>query len=315
MRKLLSNHAGSGKLVVCSPSDLQTPGRGGAFLAGLLFFIFAQVACASPWKTNSIYSGSTLKESSAQQVAQDIQPGTVVIVSEMHGFEPHHDNQVLFLETLAQVGLAKISVGMEFFARGVQNFVDQFTAGLMGEADFLEAAGWGGIPFDYYRRQVLFPNGHGGRTIAINASRTLTGKISKVGLAGLSAEEKAELPPGFTLGNAGYRARFSETMQGHVPEVAIQRYFEAQSVWDEVMAYETTQFLRAHPDHVFVIIVGDFHAAYGGGLPDRLRARGASRVVTISQVNLDGLSTSEEDESVQPHSQWGARGDYVWVAR
>lgn len=282
---------------------------------GFLFAILVQPACASAWKTGAIYDASAQHEERLEAVASSIRPGTVVIVSENHDFVPHHDNQVKFLEALAQAGLEKISVGMEFLTRNFQNAVDQFLAGLLPESEFLKAVEWGGNPFDLYRRQVLFPVSHGGTTLALNAPRELTGRISKVGLSGLTPEEMAELPPQVTLGSAEYFERFKLTMQDHVPAQAIQRYFEAQSVWDETMAWVTTEYLRQHPEQVVVIIVGDFHASYGGGLPDRLRARGAARVVTISQVNLQGLNAHEEGEFMLPHSRWGARADHIWVER
>lgn len=284
--------------------------------AGLasLIFLGTQAACAGVWKTDFIYSGRDLRETPLQDIAAGIQPGTVVIVSENHGFKPHHRNQVSFLDALATVGHSKISVGMEFLSRDVQGAVDRFLGGLIAEPEFLKEAGWGGNPFEDYRNQVLFPPAHGGNTVAINAPRALTTRIAKVGLAGLTAAELSELPPEFTLGNAGYFERFKQTMDGHVPPSAIQRYFEAQSTWDETMAWVTTEYLKSHPEQIFVIVVGDFHAIYGGGLPDRLRARGTN-VVTISQVNLSGLTSGEEDAEVMPDAKFGPRAEYIWISR
>jgi uncharacterized iron-regulated protein len=72
------------------------------------------------------------------------------------------------------------------------------------------------------------------------------------------------------------------------------------------MAWRALQHLDENPEDILVIIVGDFHVSYGGGLPDRLRARGAADVVTISQV-------LEKDE-VKVHPKYGARADFVWVS-
>jgi uncharacterized iron-regulated protein len=286
------------------------------FQAGLasLIFLGTQVACAGVWKTDVIYSGGDLREVNLRDIAASIKPGTVVIVSENHDFKPHHRNQVSFLEALAAVGHSNISVGMEFLSHDVQGVVDRFLSGAIAEPEFLKEAGWGENPFEYYRDQVLFPPGHGGMTLAINARRALTSRIAKVGLAGLTAAELSELPPGFTLGNAGYFERFKQTMDGHVPPMAISRYFEAQSTWDETMAWVTTEYLKSHPEQIFVIVVGDFHAIYGGGLPDRLRARGAN-VVTVSQVNLSGLTSGEEDAEVMPDAKFGPRAEYIWISR
>ncbi len=73
------------------------------------------------------------------------------------------------------------------------------------------------------------------------------------------------------------------------------------------------ELLRAHPEQVLVIIVGDFHASYGGGLPDRLRARGVTSMLVISQVNRFGLDDDETRRLVVPDPRHGVRADYVWV--
>jgi uncharacterized iron-regulated protein len=238
-----------------------------------------------------------------------------VIVSEQHDILTHQQNQLRVLESLFTAGANHLSVGMEFFYRPSQPQVDQFVNGLIGEAEFLKSIEWGKAPFASYRPQVLFPRTHGGKTLALNASRSLTGRISKVGIAGLTDAERAQLPPNFTLGNAAYFERFQEVMSGHISKEALQRFFEAQSVWDETMAWTATEYLKEDPKQILVIIVGDFHAVYGGGLPDRLLARGAKKVVVVSQVHFDGVSESEAEKAMKPHEKWGPRADFIWVSR
>jgi uncharacterized iron-regulated protein len=286
-------------------------------VSAFLFFLFTQTACASNLKTGQIYSGVTLQPVTLASVVESLEPGSVLIVSEQHGFQPHHRNQVRVLDALAAAGVPRISVGMEFLARKHQSAVDLFLDGKIGEADFLKSVEWGGNPFSDYATQVLFPSRHAGRTVALNADRKLTSKISKGGISSLSPEDLAELPPNFTLGNALYFERFREVMKDHVPESAIRRYFEAQSVWDETMAWSAAQYMARNPDQRLVIIVGDFHASHGGGLPDRLVARGVpkQKVVTLSQVNFSGLSEAEEAEQFIPHPKWGPRAEFIWIER
>lgn len=279
----------------------------------VLLTVLTQSACGSVSKEESIHAGGDLQPVTLEHVVSHIRPGTIVVLSENHGFEPHHENQRKFLDLLAQSGLNKVSVGMEFLARTFQTSVDAYLMGHLSEAEFLQAVQWGGNRFEDYRYQVRFPFLHGGKTIALNAPRSLTSRISKVGLSGLTVEEKSMMPPGFTLGNTSYFERFVDSMQGHMPDEAVQRYFEAQSTWDETMAWVATSFLNENPDHVLMILVGDFHAAYGGGLPDRLRARGAQHVVVISQVNVTGLNDSDARDLLAPHPKWGSRADFIWA--
>lgn len=277
--------------------------------------LWMSLVSASARAEGRLVDGSSLLLVSPTEVASRLRAGDVLVLGELHDSQDHHDNQVAMLEAIASAQpTLPISVGMEFFERPYQGLVDQFLAGGLPEADFLKSIGWGGTPYELYRRQVAFPAAHQGFTLALNARRDLTAKIAKKGLESLTPEERSELPADFTLGNPGYLERFRQSMGGHVPDSAVERYFAAQSAWDETMADTATRFLRAHPEQLLVVIVGDFHAAYGGGLPDRLRARGAPEVVAISQVQATGLTDAELEELIRPDPRYGVRGRYVWIA-
>jgi len=136
-------------------------------------------------------------------------------------------------------------------------------------------------------------------------------------LAGLSDEERSWLPPNFQLGNDLYFERFATAVREHgdLQEDVVRNFFAAQSAWDDTMAWQARDFLIANPDQVLVIIVGDFHASYGGGLPDRLRARGVTSVLVISQVNAFGLSDEEIQSLIRPDPRHGMRADFVWLTQ
>lgn len=268
---------------------------------------------ASAYDKDVLVDGHTLQRLDTETVARQIQPGTIVILSEQHDLSLHHEHQVSFLKALSG-HLTQISVGMEFFPRTRQRAVDKYLAGDLDEADFLANVEWGGDNFGFYRRQVLFPVAHGGTTVALNAPRALTRKIARTGLNSLNDEERAQLPENFTLGNDGYKERFREAMGGHeISEEEFNNYFAAQSTWDETMSDTACQYSKANPEAVLTILVGDFHAQYGGGLPDRLKARGCSNVVVISQVGVEDLSDPAQNDEIRPHARWGARADYVWA--
>jgi uncharacterized iron-regulated protein len=91
-------------------------------------------------------------------------------------------------------------------------------------------------------------------------------------------------------------------------------YFAAQSIWDDTMAWRAVEFLKLHPEQTLFIIVGEFHVQYGGGLPDRLRARGLKNVISLSLVNVDGMSADEEKVATEPTAD-GPRADFIWISR
>jgi uncharacterized iron-regulated protein len=219
------------------------------------------------------------------------------------------------MNQLRRQGL-KVSVGLEFFTFTDQPFVDQYRQGSLAETDFLKAINWGSPSFDFYRDQAVFADLHeGAQTLALNAPRKVTGKVAKTGLESLDASEKALLPPQFQLGRDSYRRRFL-SMMPHLPDAAAgERYFAAQSIWDDTMAWRATDFIAQHPEQVLVIVVGEFHVQYGGGLPDRILARRPQTpVLTFSQINTTDLSPEEVQEEITPSSIDGPRAHFLWVA-
>ncbi|UYL07661.1 ChaN family lipoprotein [Bdellovibrio sp. SKB1291214] len=237
------------------------------------------------------------------------------MVGENHGLSEHQRQQVEIMTQLRSQG-HRVAVGMEFFTYTDQAHVDAYRSGGLPEVDFLKTIGWSQPSYDFYREQAIFPNlSEGAKTVALNAPRTLTGKVAKQGLGALTEQEKALLPPQFSLGRDSYKKRFLEMMP-HLPNPAAgERYFAAQSIWDDTMAWRATDYIQAHPDQVLVIVVGEFHVRYGGGLPDRIHVRSPNTpVVTFAQVNTADLSESEIQDEVNPHTEYGVRADYIWLA-
>lgn len=280
-----------------------------------LFLISVLMSACAHAQSEGILRGSDHVPVTLQESVASVTPGSIVVIGENHGFVQHRDQQVAVLQALRAQGL-KVSVGLEFFTYTQQNFVDSYRAGTLSEPEFLKAIQWGSPSYDYYRAQALFPNlAEGAQTLALNAPRSVTSAAAKKGLEGLSADEKSLLPPNFALGRDSYKRRFL-SMMPHLPTPeAGERYFAAQSIWDDTMAWRAADFIKSHPDQVLVIVVGEFHVQYGGGLPDRLRVRLPNTpIVTFSQINTLGMEEDEIAVEIQPSIQDGPRADYLWLA-
>lgn len=279
-----------------------------AFIVLLGFFSPVEAAL------EGFYSGYTGQATSLEEAFRLVKPGTVVVIGENHGFLTHQNQQLEALSVLRHLGF-KVSVGLEFFSYIYQDAVDYYRAGRLEEVDFLSLIEWGGIDYAFYRHQALFPNvAKGERTWALNAPRNLTSKVANSGLESLTSEEKNLLPPQFSLGRGSYQKRFSESVPHPLPPEKLARYFAAQSIWDDTMAWRAKEFLNQYPDQVLVIVVGEFHVQYGGGLPDRLRSRGVPSVLTISQVNTLDIPDEKLSEVLAPSPEYGARADFLWLA-
>lgn len=280
------------------------------------FFVFMMawglMACAHAQSV--LIQGSNQQEIRIEQALQGVKPGTIVIVGENHDLKGHQQKELSVMQTLRNQGL-NVAVGMEFLQYPFQSFVDQYRSGLISETEFLKQVKWGADPYELYRDQILFADHtKNAQTVALNAPKDLTKRIAQVGLENLVDSEKALLPPNFTLGNSSYKQRFLDLMGGgHVSDPSVMdRYFAAQSVWDETMAWQASNYMNANPDQVMVIVVGEFHVQYGGGLPDRLNARYHGPIVTVSLVNTLDMSADEVKSEITPSDKYGIRSDYIW---
>ncbi|MBX2986922.1 MAG: ChaN family lipoprotein [Bdellovibrionaceae bacterium] len=284
-----------------------------AFPLLILPLFFVSSACAHG--LTGLRRGDDLREVTPAEVVRRIPPGSVLILGENHGLAAHRDQHLTLLRGLRDGG-HRVSVGLEFFPFPFQPLVDEWRQGRFPEALFLERIQWGRTPFEFYRPQAEFPRlEEGSRTWALNSPPGLSSRLVKVGLEGLSAAERAHLPPRFSLGRESYRRRFLEMMP-HLPDPSVgERYFLAQSLWDDTMAWRAVEFLRQNPGQTLVIVVGEFHVQYGGGLPDRLRARAPGvGVFTLSQLNVSGWSSDEIAAAVRPSPRDGVRAHWVWVS-
>ena len=270
-------------------------------------------------QTSGLFRGADLTPASVSDVVSMVQPGTILILGEMHGLAPVRDQQMDILNTLRSVYPGPISVGMEFINYTDQTPLSAFSAGLLPEEDFLKKVNWGGFDFEFYRQQILFPNFENGeRIMGINLTRTITSQIAKSGLTSLTPEQRQLMPPNFTIGRDSYRERFFAAMGMH-PNPQLENYFIAQSAWDDTMAWKTVEFLKKNPEHVFVIVVGEFHAQFGGGLPDRLLARLKAEnldhpIVTLSQIYTEGMTPEDITNEMKPSELEGPRAHFIWLS-
>lgn len=282
----------------------------------VLFFSFSLfVLPVMGFQDGAFYRGDNGQAISIQEIVSQIQPEDIVIIGEEHNQFQAASNQLKIMQALTRNNLL-VSVGMEFIDFTKQDSLDLYRGGSISEDVFLSDISWGGYDFSNYREQILYPqSGFGSQTVGINAPRWLTTKVSRNGLESLTDQERRYLPPRFNVGNQKYFERFKEAAGHHIDNPqTLERYFLAQSIWDDTMAYQSLRFLDRHPKQVLVIIVGEFHSQYGGGLPDRLKFRGFSgKVWTISQVNMKHYKAGGLKDAVLPHPKYGQRADYIWL--
>lgn len=268
----------------------------------------------SNFALSQLYDGKTQIQTSLGHLLSKARPGTILLLGENHGLSSHRDQHIQILNSLHAIGL-KVSVGLEFINYTDQAFVDQYRGDRIDESQFLKSIGWSGFGFEFYKPQLNFPIiENGEKSLGLNLPRSITSKISKQGLVGLTAEDIALMPPDFHVGRDSYKARFMDAAGAHckVPE----NCFAAQSAWDDTIAWQAVQFIQQNPEQVLVIIIGEFHVQYGGGTPDRILARWPSaNIVSLSQIWAEGMSDAEVADALLPSAVEGPRADFIWVSK
>jgi uncharacterized iron-regulated protein len=202
---------------------------------------------------------------------------------------------------------------MEMFQTPFQEPLDDWSAGridetvLRRETEYDER--WG-YDFSLYRPMLEFARNHGLEVVALNAPREVAHAVAMTGIEGVSPEVAKSLPE-LDLDDAEHRALFDRAFDiaehGGSQEM-VDRFYEAQVVWDETMGSRVAATL-ARPDgpSTMIVFAGRVHVQGGLGIPSRAEKRGAAPFVVVLPVTESEL----ERELEEPE---GARAaDFFWV--
>lgn len=239
-----------------------------------------------------------------------------VLIGEIHGHQPGLDAAAALWEDILRhpSRAASAALALEFFERDHQTHLDDYLTGITDEAAFLNQTGRSLNSGSYppgHRAMVEAAKAAGVPVIAANAPRRYVRLSRLEGLDRLEAmtpEQRRLVAVPDELTPGPYRERFFTLMGGMHPSAAetdedaaharnqvIETFFTAQNVWDETMADSVAEAVHAGRAPV-VLVVGQFHTDFEGGLTTRLRDRGISAVV-ISMVAASRDTFDEDDRN------------------
>jgi uncharacterized iron-regulated protein len=212
-----------------------------------------------------------------EQIIPNLADKRVVFVGETHDRYDHHLNQLSIIKGLHE-RVPELVIAMEFFQQPYQEHLDAFVAGEIDEAQLLHRTEYfrrWGYDYRHYRPILQYARENGIPLLALNVPQEVTRRISEVGLAGLSDEERAWVPADIAPVEGEYRERLREIFEMHpmTPTGDFDRFLEVQLVWDEGMADRAARYLEERPEGHMVVLAGMGHLAYGSGIPQRLTRR------------------------------------------
>ena len=212
-----------------------------------------------------------------QAMFDNIERVQAVYVGETHDNPASHRLQLDVLRHLATANPGKVSLAMEMFTPEQQPVLDRWTAGELGEKEFLKEVGWfknWRMNFALYRDLLTFCKNNQIQVLALNANKELQKKVGRVPFDKLTAEEQAQLPEldqNDPYQRAMVEAVFSDHKMGTNMLDGFQR---VQTLWDETMAQNVAAHLKSvGKDHQVVVVAGGNHVRYGYGIPRRVFRR------------------------------------------
>jgi uncharacterized iron-regulated protein len=153
------------------------------------------------------------------------------------------------------------------------------------------------VIFDYARKEKI-------PLIGLNVSRNITRQVSQHGFNSLTADQKGKLSDVTCRVDKAYMDYIKKAFGAHAHGNLDFSYFcEAQLVWDNVMAINTLNYLKKHPDALVVVLTGMGHAQKGA-VPRQIRER--------SQIPL-AVILPEVKESIDPETITSKDADYIML--
>jgi uncharacterized iron-regulated protein len=261
-----------------------------------------------------VESGERLTES---ELAGRLGEAPFIVFGEQHTSGWQHERQASLFRKLARQSNGSLALGMEMFQRPFQSALDGFVAGEIDEREMLERTEWSsrwGIDPALYRPLWKTARSQKLPVVALNLPREISKKIARIGLDGLGADEREQVPERVDTSIPAQREYVRRAFEEHgmSEHMEFENFLEAQAAWDETMAETAVEFLRSNGtvDRMF-IVAGRAHARSDFGIPNRLERR-------------RGREGSGDVVSVLPHrpseirlEQIRSRGiaDYIWLER
>ena len=259
----------------------------------------------------AIYDAREKHEITFGELIDRLLTADIVCVGESHDSEANHRVQLRIIEALYACD-DRIGVGMEMFQRPFQKEIDRYFQGAVGEEDFLKASEYKkrwGYAWPLYRPIVEFCRRNNVPLAALNAPKELTQRISKVGHAALTEDEKKQLGPIDFQVKAHRDYWFDKLAAMHGNKSASkdqkERSYQVMTVWDEYMGASAAAFQQERGLRRMVVLAGSGHVERGFGIAARAAKRTGGKAVTVSVAVGGDLNKIKADPAA----------DYVVVVK
>lgn len=241
----------------------------------------------------------------------------ILFVGEAHVSVESHAVELAVIRELSRAG-RRVSVGLEMYPAEAQPALNDWTAGKLSEAEFLERSGWmkhWSYNWDYYRGIFVFARDNGIRLFGVNVAPELVSAVGRKGLDALEPAQRALLPQRVDWDNAEFKRLFrssfdEDEFHGALPDAMLNRMVQAQAAWDAAFGWNAVKAAQASedPKAIVVVLLGQGHVAYGLGAERQAKLWYQGKTATLVSVAISDTEKGRcSIESVQ-----ASLADYVW---
>jgi uncharacterized iron-regulated protein len=242
----------------------------------------------------------------------------ILFVGEAHVSVESHAVELAVLRELTRTG-RKVTVGLEMYPTSAQEPLDEWTAGKMSEAEFVEKSGWlkhWSYNWNYYREIFLFCRDNGIRLFGANVAPEIVSTVGRKGMEALTPEQKALLPPRVDWDDAElkrlFKASFDEDeFHGNLPDEMVNRMVQAQATWDGAFGWNAAKAAKAaasDPKAIVVVLLGNGHVFYGRGAERQARLWFDGKTASLVPVAVSDRDKGQCDIKTVRASL----ADFVW---
>jgi uncharacterized iron-regulated protein len=267
-------------------------------------------------RLDTITDTATAADITAEDLPARLADVRLLLLGESHTTKEFHRVQLRVIQALHDAG-RPVMIGLEMFPYTEQRSLDQWNEGKMSEETFVTGARWyefWGYNWKYYRDIFLYARDRGIPMYGLNTPREVVNAVRRKGLANLTPEEAAHVPPKVDVDSAEhmtlFKASFDEAdaMHGGMSDDAWKGMLAAQATWDASMGYNAVKILEKAPraDAIMVVLVGSGHVAYGLGIERQARQWFDKRVASIIPVPAED-SANNPIETVK-----ASYANFVW---
>jgi|GEM_PF-1931630 len=245
--------------------------------------------------------GGTAMNATELKQLLDANPSVrIFFAGETHNSVADHSMQEQLIRDLSS-RFAKVHVAFEMFPVFASDALSAWASGKISEREFLNQSGYydsWGFDYRYYRKIFLTAKLGNISFYGINIPRRISSGIARQGLSALPQQDKELLAPAPWYANSEYEQHLQSFFSGmmgshHGGNTAF--FIQAQSAWDETMAWNLAKLYREIPaDEVLVVIAGAGHFQKHA-IPDRFAARAGENEYRVIETRREGPLDDPED--------------------